>query len=85
MRIWMRNMVFFLAKLRICNCGLGHLGNLLICDFRISLQLCGLQFADYITAQNFAELRLWNDPKNLRICGLTKKCVPTLVLHNGGF
>jgi hypothetical protein len=57
MRIWIRNTAFFLTNLRFAICGL-IIKKLRVWDLRIG------------TPQKFANLRLRNEPKNLRICDL---------------
>ncbi len=80
MRTWTRNNAFFLANLWICNldwdtkeiCGFAICGliitNLWICDLRTG------------SPQKFADLRLRNEPKNLR----TNKKVACPPLKKGG-
>jgi hypothetical protein len=58
MRLWIRNTAFFLAILRICELRTGTPS----------------KFADLrINHYQFADLRLRNEPKNLRICDLQTK------------
>jgi hypothetical protein len=77
MRIWIRNTALFLAII----CGVGHQGNLWICDLRINhYKFANLRFVDHNTPQKFADLRLRNELKKLRICDLRtnqKICMPT--------
>jgi hypothetical protein len=65
MRIWIRNTDF---SLRICYLRINNLPNLLISNLRTGIP------------QKFADLRLWNETTNLRICDLRtnkKICLPT--------
>jgi hypothetical protein len=70
--VWIRTQRLF---------GLGDKRNLLICDLRINhYKLADLRFADY-TPWEFADLRLLNEPKNLRICDLRTKIKKNLRVH----
>jgi hypothetical protein len=67
MWIWIRNTAFLLANLQICDLGKGT-PRFVICGVLITnVQIC--RFAEWHT---FADLRLRNKSKNLRIF-----CVPT--------
>jgi hypothetical protein len=71
MRIWIRNIAFFLANLRICDFRTGiprKLGGFAICRLIITnLRIYDLPNG---TPQKFVNLLLRNYPKNLRICDL---------------
>jgi hypothetical protein len=78
MRILIRNTAFVLASFRICDCGLGHQGNLRICGLIITnSQICDLRTDLWHTseiygstiaewAQESADLRFADQLKNLR-------------------
>jgi hypothetical protein len=76
--IWPRNTAFFLANLSFVELDMKEICGYAICILTITnLRICKLRTA---TTQKFANLRLPNEPKILRICDLrTKKkiCVPT--------
>jgi hypothetical protein len=76
MRIWIRNTVFF-----PWTCGLGHQGSLRICGLIITnFLICDLRTG---TPQKFADMRLRNKPKYLRIYDFrTSKQCPILVNTN---
>jgi hypothetical protein len=64
MRIWIRNTAFSFQIFGFPICGLGHQGNLRICGLIITnLRTCDLRTC---TPKNIADLRLQNEPKNLR-------------------
>ncbi len=70
MRIWIKNTAVFLVNLRICDLQVNHYKfvKFAICDMRTG------------TLQKFADLRLLNEPKNLRTnkkkfaCPLLNEC-----------
>ncbi len=70
MLIWIRNIVFprKLADLQFGDWGTKEICEFAICGLIITfLQICNLQTS---TPQEFADVRLQNEPKNLRICDM---------------
>ncbi len=64
-------LLFSLQIWRFAICGLGHKGNLWLCELIITnLWICYFRTG---TPKKFADLWLRNEPKNLRICDLRTK------------